>query len=148
MSTSTGSCFRRKRAGDGAITTSSIAEPAPAPGLDASGDERLAVVREHDDVGGLDVRCRMLDQAEVVSCRGVNAVGRHCGRLCQAPGRLPSGGSGRAASSLPYPKRRLNTATESPDDVYRKTETRLLDMYTQRSPRRWLPAIPDLSRVQ
>ena len=47
----------RRQSSSGETTTSSSASSGPARlDLHARGDERLAAVREHDDVTGLDVR--------------------------------------------------------------------------------------------
>jgi hypothetical protein len=49
----------------------------PAVGLVPSSNEGLPTVHEHHDITGLDVRRRVLEEAEVVAGRVVEAVGRH-----------------------------------------------------------------------
>lgn len=55
--------------------------------LHASYDERLSSVWDDDDISWLDVRSRVLEEAEVVACVVVEAVGRH--RDNGTPGRIP-----------------------------------------------------------
>jgi hypothetical protein len=60
------------------MATSSNAASCPPFRLDPSSDERVPTVIEHEHVTRLDVRRGMLDQAEVVAGRVVEAVGeRH-----------------------------------------------------------------------
>jgi hypothetical protein len=49
----------------------------PGLGLDPSRNKRLAPVGNHDHITGLDIRGGVLDQAEIVARRVVEAVGRH-----------------------------------------------------------------------
>ena len=63
--------------GVGAIATSSNARTAPPVCLGPRRDQRLPPVGEHEHVARLDVRCGMLDQAEVVAGRVVEAKARH-----------------------------------------------------------------------
>ena len=47
--------------------SSASAASVPRLGLDARGDDRLTSLREHDDVTGLDVWRRVLEEPEVVA---------------------------------------------------------------------------------
>jgi len=60
-------------------------------GLDASRDERLSSVRDYDDITGLKVRRRMLEEAEVVAGCVVETVDGHA---------VPSIDSWRRANTL------------------------------------------------
>ena len=53
--------------------------------LDPRRHERLAPVREKDDVTRLEVRRWMLEEAEVVACRVAEAVGRHASSVIGLP---------------------------------------------------------------
>ena len=73
--------------GVGAIATSSSAANGPGIGPDASRNERLPAVGKHDHVTRLDVRRGVLEEAELVAGRVVEAVGRHVPSLAGLPPR-------------------------------------------------------------
>jgi len=69
-------------------------------------DERLPVVGEHGDVTGLDVRSRVLDEAQVVANVVAEAVGRH-DPDATSPRVIPGRTAGRTASRLTRTQRQL-----------------------------------------
>ncbi|MBM2823520.1 MAG: hypothetical protein HW413_2266 [Thermoleophilia bacterium] len=70
----------------------------PTVRLHASRNERLPSVREHDDVTGLDIRRRVLDQAEVIAGR---VGGGRSAIATNLAGRLTPGVTGERISSWP-----------------------------------------------